>query len=70
MDEAMLDKAWRQALNADRAWFRGVAEAIRRDALEEAARVCEAYVWFEDGNRSPDESNRGCADAIRALKEK
>jgi len=32
---------------------------------DECARICEAYVWFEDGNRSPDESNIGCAEAIR-----
>lgn len=33
---------------------------------EECGKVCEAYVWWKDDFRSPDESNEGCAAAIRA----
>lgn len=36
--------------------------------LEAAAVECENYVWFEDGTRSPDESNIGCAAKLRAMK--
>jgi len=42
------------------AWMTKNTETIVR----ECAQLCTSYVWFEDGDRGPDESNEGCAAAI------
>ncbi len=53
------------------------AELIERAAMEKAAKIAEAYRWCDDDERedsvgrlAPEDSNLGCAAAIRAAAQK